>query len=154
MNNKKKVTLFPMAPKKKAKTTKAATAPAPPKTTEKMTPAPPSSSSSSLGEIFSRSTQAVFFNLKPAPIQRMLDFDYVCGEMEKRGREKEKRKPINLIHARSLTSQSIDQNQCQTISTGRDTPSVAVVVQPGAPDGGFHKAFFGKEEVAIPVVGR
>ena len=79
-----------MAPKKKAKTTtKAAAAaakPAPAKPAapkdERMTPAPAASPSSSLGEIFSRTTQAVFFNLKPAPIQRMLDFDYVCGTGE------------------------------------------------------------------------
>ena len=72
-----------MAPKKKAKTTttttkKAAAKPAPAKD-EEMAPAA-SSPSSSLGEIFSRTTQAVFFNLKPAPIQRMLDFDFVCGK--------------------------------------------------------------------------
>jgi len=54
-----------------------------------MTPAPPasSSSSSSMGEIFSRTTQAVFFNLKPAPIQRMLDFDFVCGKRRERKEE-------------------------------------------------------------------
>jgi len=33
---------------------------------------------------------------------------------------------------------------------GRDIPSVAAIVQPGAPSGGFQKLFFGKEEVAIP----
>lgn len=85
-----------MAPKKKAKTTKAATATTKaaaakkatptPKDDVTMTPAPPASAS--LGEIFSRSTQAVFFNLKPAPIQRMLDFDYVCGEERKEERWK------------------------------------------------------------------
>lgn len=76
-----------MAPRKKPKTTKAAAAKAKPAAAAPkdvtMTPAPPAASpSSSLGEIFSRTTQAVFFNLKPAPIQRMLDFDYVCGEGE------------------------------------------------------------------------
>ncbi|CAL5222053.1 g4352 [Coccomyxa viridis] len=35
---------------------------------------------------------------------------------------------------------------------GRDTPSVACVVQPGNP-GGFQKVFFGREEVAIPLQG-
>lgn len=35
---------------------------------------------------------------------------------------------------------------------GRDTPSVAAIVQPGAPPG-FHKVFFGKTEVALPVYG-
>jgi hypothetical protein len=37
--------------------------------------------------------------------------------------------------------------------TGRETPSVACVVQPGNA-GGFQKVFFGSEEVAIPVRGR
>ena len=86
-----------MAPKKKAKTTTkakpaATTTPTTTPTTtkdEEMTPAPPasSSSSSSMGEIFSRPTQAVFFNLKPAPIQRMLDFDFVCGKRRERKEE-------------------------------------------------------------------
>lgn len=35
---------------------------------------------------------------------------------------------------------------------GRDTPSVACIVQPGS-SGGFQKLFFGKTEVAIPVYG-
>eukprot|EP01098_Paradermamoeba_levis_P016941 TRINITY_DN943_c0_g4_i2.p1 TRINITY_DN943_c0_g4~~TRINITY_DN943_c0_g4_i2.p1 ORF type:complete len:622 (-),score=220.36 TRINITY_DN943_c0_g4_i2:323-2110(-) len=34
-------------------------------------PSPPS-------RLFSRETQAIFFNFKPEPTQRMLDFDYVC----------------------------------------------------------------------------
>src|SRR3990167_8436473 len=40
-----------------------------------------SSSSSSTSEfsLFDRSTQAVFYNYKPQPIQRMLDFDHLCG---------------------------------------------------------------------------
>ncbi|GJQ10219.1 hypothetical protein GpartN1_g2911.t1 [Galdieria partita] len=29
-------------------------------------------------DLFSKETQAIFFNYKPQPIQRMLDFDYVC----------------------------------------------------------------------------
>jgi ATP citrate (pro-S)-lyase len=28
--------------------------------------------------LFSRTTQAIFYNYKPAPVQNMLDFDYVC----------------------------------------------------------------------------
>ena len=32
------------------------------------------------GQIFSSETQAVFYNWKQKPIQRMLDFDYLCGE--------------------------------------------------------------------------
>ena len=31
------------------------------------------------GQIFSKDTQAVFYNWKQKPIQRMLDFDYLCG---------------------------------------------------------------------------
>lgn len=42
----------------------------------------------------------------------------------------------------------------QGLSTsGRETPSVACIVQPGQV-GGFQKLFFGKEEIAIPVVNR
>ena len=37
--------------------------------------------------------------------------------------------------------------------TGRPTPSVACVVQPGNP-GGFQKLFFGREEIAIPLQSR
>lgn len=32
-----------------------------------------------LGQIFSKDTQAIFYNWKPLPVQRMLDFDYLCG---------------------------------------------------------------------------
>ena len=32
------------------------------------------------GQIFSPDTQAVFYNWKQKPIQRMLDFDYLCGK--------------------------------------------------------------------------
>ncbi|KMZ62606.1 Citrate (Si)-synthase, Succinate--CoA ligase (ADP-forming) [Zostera marina] len=31
------------------------------------------------GQIFSRNTQALFYNYKQLPIQRMLDFDFLCG---------------------------------------------------------------------------
>ena len=51
---------------------------------------------------------------KQLPVQRMLDFDFLCG---------------------------------------RTTPSVAVIVQPGS-HGGFQKLFFGREESAIPQVGQ
>ena len=64
--------------------------------------------------LFSRDSQAVFFNYKASPVQRMLDFDYACY---------------------------------------RDTPSVACVVTPGAPRGGFRKAFFGQRELALPEYG-
>ena len=33
------------------------------------------------GQLFSKSTQAIFFNYKEKPVQRMLDFDYVCGRL-------------------------------------------------------------------------
>ncbi|KAF5839403.1 citrate synthase-like protein [Dunaliella salina] len=65
------------------------------------------------GRLFNSDTQAVFYNFKEKPVQRMLDFDYVCG---------------------------------------RQTPSIACIVQPGS-TGGFHKVFFGSTEVAIPVYG-
>jgi hypothetical protein len=32
-----------------------------------------------LGQLFSRDTQAIFFNWKEKPVQRMLDFDFLCG---------------------------------------------------------------------------
>lgn len=34
---------------------------------------------STSANLFSRSTKAIFFNYKRQPIQRMLDFDYICG---------------------------------------------------------------------------
>ncbi|GMH18234.1 hypothetical protein Nepgr_020075 [Nepenthes gracilis] len=61
------------------------------------------------GQLFSKSTQALFYNYKQLPIQRMLDFDFLCG---------------------------------------RETPSVAGIVNPGSE--GFQKLFFGQEEIAIP----
>jgi len=36
-------------------------------------------SMASFGQIFSASTQAIFYNWKPNPVQRMLDFDFLCG---------------------------------------------------------------------------
>ncbi|KAK6930284.1 ATP-citrate lyase/succinyl-CoA ligase [Dillenia turbinata] len=62
------------------------------------------------GQLFSPTTQALFYNYKQLPIQRMLDFDFLCG---------------------------------------RETPSVAGIINPGAE--GFQKLFFGQEEIAIPV---
>ena len=32
-----------------------------------------------VGQIFSRETQAIFYNFKPQPIQRMMDYDFVSG---------------------------------------------------------------------------
>ncbi|GFZ09084.1 ATP citrate lyase subunit B 2 [Actinidia rufa] len=62
------------------------------------------------GQLFSRTTQALFYNYKQLPIQRMLDFDFLCG---------------------------------------RETPSVAGIINPGSE--GFQKLFFGQEEIAVPV---
>ena len=36
---------------------------------------------SQIGQIFSRDTQAIFYNWKPNPVQRMLDFDFLCGAL-------------------------------------------------------------------------
>lgn len=33
-----------------------------------------------IGQLFSKNTQAIFFNYKQKPVQRMLDFDFLCGE--------------------------------------------------------------------------
>mmetsp|Transcript_43755 Transcript_43755/g.71143 ORF Transcript_43755/g.71143 Transcript_43755/m.71143 type:complete len:650 (+) Transcript_43755:187-2136(+) len=40
-------------------------------------PQPPLSSSSP-GSLFNRNTQAIIYNYKPNPVQRMLDFDFLC----------------------------------------------------------------------------
>jgi hypothetical protein len=32
------------------------------------------------GNLFSKATQCLFYNYKPKPAQRMLDFDFLCGE--------------------------------------------------------------------------
>lgn len=32
------------------------------------------------GNLFSKTTQCLFYNYKPKPAQRMLDFDFLCGE--------------------------------------------------------------------------
>ena len=36
------------------------------------------------GQIFSKDTQAIFYNWKPNPVQRMLDFDFLCGRLARR----------------------------------------------------------------------
>ncbi|CAI5518151.1 unnamed protein product [Closterium sp. Naga37s-1] len=64
----------------------------------------------STGQLFSKNTQALFYNYKQNPVQRMLDFDFLCG---------------------------------------RNLPSVAGIITPGSD--GFHKLFFGQEEIALPV---
>jgi hypothetical protein len=34
----------------------------------------------STGQLFSRTTQSLFYNYKQSPVQRMLDFDFLCGK--------------------------------------------------------------------------
>src|SRR3989344_2651175 len=58
---------------------------------------------------FTKTTKAIFYNLKDLPIQQMLDFDYICER----------------------------------------TPSITAIVHPGRK--GFHKAFFGQNEILIPI---
>ncbi len=60
--------------------------------------------------LFTKESQCFFYNLKAAPIQRMLDFDYFCR---------------------------------------RKIPSIAAIIHPGGSR--FHKAFFGKEEILLPL---
>lgn len=38
-----------------------------------------------IGQLFSRDTEAIFFNYKQKPVQRMLDFDYLCGAQHGQG---------------------------------------------------------------------
>ena len=38
-----------------------------------------------LGQLFSRETQAIFYNYKEKPVQRMLDFDFVAGGFNAQG---------------------------------------------------------------------
>jgi ATP citrate (pro-S)-lyase len=64
-------------------------------------------------KLFSRETQALVYNFKANPVQRMLDFDYICK---------------------------------------RETPSIAALISPGS-KGGFHKTFFGNEEILLPIYG-
>ena len=47
----------------------------------------------------------------------------------------------------------LTSNEHEELCTGRPTPSVACVVQPGV-TGGFQKVFFGREEIAIPLSSR
>ncbi len=61
-------------------------------------------------ELFDTNTQAIIFGMQTNAIQRMLDFDGVCG---------------------------------------RATPSIACIVNPTKK--GLHKAFFGKNEILIPM---
>src|SRR3989344_691270 len=60
--------------------------------------------------LFSRTTQAIFYNEHPQPIQNMLDYDWLCR---------------------------------------KKNPSIIAVVNPN--HGGFHKCFFGGQEIILPV---
>ncbi len=60
--------------------------------------------------LFDKDSEAFFYNLKATPIQRMLDFDYLCQ---------------------------------------RKKPSIVAIIHPGTK--GIHKAFFGAQEIIIPV---
>jgi succinyl-CoA synthetase alpha subunit len=62
-------------------------------------------------DLFDEDTQAIVYGMQRNAVQRMLDFDYVCG---------------------------------------RKKPSVAAMINPSGRDG-FHKAFFGRKEILVPV---
>jgi ATP citrate (pro-S)-lyase len=91
------------------------------------------------GQIFSKTTQALFYNYKQLPIQRMLDFDFLCGIYSPY--HWFKKDYIVFCFACSLSTL-----HC---FIGRETPSVAGIINPGSD--GFQKLFFGQEEIAIPV---
>lgn len=113
---------------------------------------------SPLGQLFGPSTQAIFYNWKQLPVQRMLDFDYLCGMGLGLAIDDGAIQSLQLggfcVHPPSIHLVVIAAAQCECgIScTGRPTPSVACIVHPGA--SGFQKLFFGLEETAIPTYGR
>jgi len=97
---------------------------------------------------------------KQLPVQRMLDFDFLCGacwpaympgivlqcsvDMQRcrRGGQLHTNSRMPDAHHELLPTPVLP-------AAGRKTPSVAVIVQPGS-GGGFQKLFFGQEEIAIP----
>lgn len=102
---------------------------------------------------------------KQLPVQRMLDFDFLCGESPRLWLLVAACRSCccwlgySLQHSKSavlLPSSSCccflppDPAVHLPCATGRTTPSVAAIVQPGASRGSFQKLFFGREEVAIP----
>ena len=95
-----------------------------------------------LGQIFSKDTQAIFYNYKPGPVQRMLDFDYLCGAFE--GRQMRSKGGSEARREEEYA----DRWERRNARTGRSTPSVAAVIKPGSGEG-FEKLFFGKNEVPI-----
>lgn len=42
----------------------------------------PTSAAANAGALFSRNTTAIFYNYKKKPVQRMLDFDYICARKD------------------------------------------------------------------------
>lgn len=78
--------------------------------------------------IFTKTTTSIFYNLKPLPIQQMLDFDYLC-----------ERTPsvVAIIHPGSHSEAKVDGSKgIVPLSAGR---------------AGFHKAFFGPKEILLPI---
>lgn len=104
---------------------------------------------SPLGQLFGPSTQAIFYNWKQLPVQRMLDFDYLCGEQQLRWNGGATLLASDM-HPFVPQLHLIDKQAPTT--TGRTTPSVACIVHPGS--NGFQKLFFGLEEIAIPTYSR
>lgn len=95
------------------------------------------------GQLFSRNTQALFYNYKQLPIQRMLDFDFLCGESTFFFLS------VFLLDLTVAFGGVKQEIWCLYIFSGRETPSVAGIINPGSE--GFQKLFFGQEEIAIPV---
>ncbi len=104
------------------------------------------------GQLFSKDTQAIFYNWKQLPVQRMLDFDFLCGEVlpQPLGRFILQ---VSVARPAGMDPCITDSQPRWTMRAGRTKPSVACIVQPGAGEG-FQKLFFGREEIAIPSVGR
>lgn len=121
-----------------------------------------------IGQLFSKDTQAILYNYKQKPVQRMLDFDFLCGERRAGSGEEEtkaRRVASDLAHCCALRAAACGMRSSTAphcpigaaffphhprhATPGRKTPSVACIVQPGS--SGFQKLFFGSEEIAIPV---
>lgn len=102
------------------------------------------------GQLFSKTTQALFYNYKQLPIQRMLDFDFLCGKHVLSALlcswdSYKQSSGALMVHFYSL----IVKTFLCLATAGRETPSVAGIINPGSE--GFQKLFFGQEEIAIPV---
>ena len=100
------------------------------------------------GQLFSRTTQSLFYNYKQLYIQRMLDFDFLCGlyrlyHLDFLLGGLQKMIHLTLIFVLNTNGSS------NFVFLGRETPSVSGIISPGSE--GFQKLFFGQEEIAIPV---